>query len=334
MADGEQHLKYFGLGEQPFAPTADPAYFYATRAHQECLYRLWNCIDARHGIAVVLGNYGTGKTTLLRKVVATMQAEPERYHVAVIGTPIPSWSSQALLEAIVAQFSIHPAEPGFAAALEALNQHLLEHREQVCTLVIDDAQNLNKRGQLELLRIVQNLETQQRKLLNLALFAQLEWTQVLDAAPNFAQRVDLTYMLEAVVREEIRDFVEYRLFQAGAKAGEGPVFSDAALAAIYAFTEGSPRLIITLCRNALLLAAQAKTRDIGHEIILNTIDTTTLPNPEKRKRVTAAVHEVLKQNEGPVVLDRESSERVARDKRSAELLLRGARSEQAEGDTR
>jgi type II secretory pathway predicted ATPase ExeA len=222
MDDSQSYLGLLGLREQPFAPTADPVYFYATRAHKECLFRLWNGIDASHGIAVVLGNYGTGKTTLLRKLITGMAAEPERYQTAVVGSPIPSWTSFALLEAIVAQFGLRPAEHSFVSHMEALNQHLLENRHRICTLIIDDAQNLNKRGQLELLRLVQNLETQQQKLLNLVFFAQLEWMQVLRAAPNFEQRINLTYTLEAIQFEEMRLFIDFRLHQAGAEPGLGP----------------------------------------------------------------------------------------------------------------
>ena len=68
MDESQSYLGLLGLREQPFAPTADPVYFYATRGHKECLFRLWNGIDASHGIAVVLGNYGTGKTTLLNLI--------------------------------------------------------------------------------------------------------------------------------------------------------------------------------------------------------------------------------------------------------------------------
>ena len=323
MTEAEAHLKYFGLREQPFAPTADPVYFYATRSHQECLFRLWNSIDARHGIAVVLGNYGTGKTTLLRKIIATMQADPEKYHAAVVGAPIPTWSSHDLLDAIAAQFGARPEGEGFTPLMEALNKRLLEFRDRVCTLIIDDAQNLNKKGQLELLRIIQNLETQQHKLLNLVLFAQLEWTEVLAAAPNFEQRINVTFTLECITEAEMRDFVEFRLFQAGAKAGEAPVFTSPALAAIHAYAEGSPRLIVTLCRNALLLAAQLKTREVTHEAVLHTIGKTTLPNAEKRMRVAAAITTALNKEAGYELVDKETSERDARDQRSAELLLKG-----------
>ena len=282
-------LQFFGLREQPFAPTADPAYFYATTGQKECLYRLWNNIDERLGIAVVLGNYGTGKTTLLRKLLTGMQAEPDKYCTAVIGSPIPSWTSYALLEAITAQFGLQPAEESFVACMEALNRHLLANRHRVCTLIIDDAQNLNKRGQIELLRLIQNLETGQHKLLNLVFFAQLEWAQVLRAAPNFEQRVSVTCTLQPLTAEELGHFVEFRLSLAGALPGTGPTFDAAALAAIHAYSDGSPRVIVTLCRNVLELAAQLRARTITQQMVIHTIDKTTLPDPARRARLAAAL---------------------------------------------
>lgn len=356
MDETQAHLVFYGLQEQPFAPTADPGYFYATREHKECLFRLWNSIDARHGIAAVLGNYGTGKTTLLRKLLVGMRADPERYNTAVVGSPIPSWTSFALLEAIVGQFGLQPAQQSFAAYMEALNQYLLANRHRINTLVIDDAQNLNKRGQLELLRLVQNLESQQHKLLNLVLFAQLEWMQVLRAAPNFEQRINLTYTLQPLRFEETRHFVEYRLQQAGATPGTGPEFTDAALRALHAYAEGNPRVAVTLCRNALLAGAQLRTRTIDHEIMLHTIEKTTLPDPERRARVAAAILEGRRvpaqsaepEQPGPGpepkpappqparvpvprVPERPGNEPLSREQRATEMLLRAARARQEKG---
>lgn len=342
MDETQAYLKHFGLHEQAFAPTADPAYFYATREHKECLFRLWNSIDSRHGIAVVLGSYGTGKTTLLRKLLIGMKADPSRYNTAVIGSPIPSWTSFALLEAIISQFGLRPETPSFVAYMEALNQYLLARRDQVNTLIIDDGQNLNKRGQIELLRLVQNLETQQYKLLNLVVFAQLEWLQVLRAAPNFEQRINMTFTLLPIHYEEMRQFIEYRLERAGARPGQGPEFEEAALRALHAYAEGNPRVIVTLCRNALLLAAQLKTRRISHDIILHTIEKTTVPDPEKRARVAAAVMEGLKNRVAPTVavetaeagagagVDKAQRDQQTREQRATDLLLRAARSRQGQ----
>lgn len=282
------HLSRYGLREQPFAPTADPAYFYATKEHKSCLYRLWNSIDERHGIAVVLGNYGTGKTTLLRKLLTGMAADPKKYNTAVIASPIPSWTSFALLEAIIKQFKLNPEERTFASYMESLNQYLMANRNRVTTLIIDDAQNLNKRGQLELLRLAQNLETQQHKLLNLVLFAQLEWSRVLDAAPNFKQRVNVTYTLEQLSRDDVKRFIQYRLAQAGARKPQHALFDDAAITLIHRYSEGNPRLVVTLCRNSLFFALQVNAKAVTQEIVLHTIAKTTGTSETKTVRWTSS----------------------------------------------
>ena len=337
MDEVQSYLKFFGLSEQPFAPTADPMYFYATRAHKECLFRLWNSIDERHGIAVVLGNYGTGKTTLLRKLLTGMTADQERYNTAVIASPIPSWTSFALMESIVTQFGLDVPKNSFSACVESLNRYLLSSRDRISTLIIDDAQNLNKRGQLELLRIVQNLETPQHKLLNLVFFAQLEWIDVLHAAPNFEQRINLTHTLRPIQLEETRQFIEFRLRQAGTSGERAPLFDDGAIRVIHAYADGSPRIIVTLCRNALLLAAQIKSRIITPEITMHTIEKTTVPDLEKRGRAAAVATSLLpgiSTARPAMVADAPPTPRPqearhgevvrndARDQRATELLLR------------
>lgn len=288
LMDTEAYLSFFGLHEQPFAPTADPAYFLATRTHKECLFRLWNSIDSRQGIAVVLGNYGTGKTTLLRKLLLGMAADQDKYKVAVIGSPIPSWTSFALLEAVAAQFRLQPLKQSFVDYMESLYQYLLTDKGKINTLIIDDAQNLNKKGQLELLRLAQNLETQQHKLLNLVLFSQLEWVEVLRAAPNFEQRINMTYTLEPIKFEETRHFIEFRLRQAGMPASDA-IFEEAAIQAVHAYAEGIPRVIVTVCRNSLLTAAHIRSRRVTADVVFHTIEKTTVPDAGRRARALAVL---------------------------------------------
>ncbi len=284
-------LNYFGLKEHPFASTADPAYFYATKQHRECLYRLWSHIDGRQGIAVVLGNYGTGKTTLLRKILTGFQENPDKYNAAVIGSPLPTWTSYSLLENIIERFQLSPPEQTIESFITDLNRYLLANRKFINTLIIDDAQNLNKRGQLELLRLAQNLETRQYKLLNLIFFAQLEWVPILQAAPNFMQRINISYTLQPVELDETRDLIAYRLRSAGA-GEQAPIFEESAIRAIHAYSGGNPRMIVTLCRNAMFAAARLHTRHIGQAIILHTIETTMPPEPERYAQMTAALSEI------------------------------------------
>ena len=338
-------LRIFRLRVPPFAPTADPGHCYATPVPRSCLYRLCNSIDERHGIAVVLGGYGTGKTTLLRKLMVGMASDPARYNTAVVGSPVPSWTSFSLLEAIVAQFRLHPSKRSFAAYMEALNNYLLKSRDRISTLIIDDAQNLNKRGQLELLRLVQNLETPQHKLLNLVLFAQMEWIQVLRAAPNFLQRVNMTYTLSPLRVEELSRFIEFRISQAGGTGQHAPRFTPEAVKMIHAYSEGNPRVVVTVCRNALLTAAQLKRETIDDDLVLHTIEKTTVPDQAKLARAVGAVHPaealaaeaprpaftapVEAYDERPVIADDSISGRpMSRDERANELLLRASKQRQ------
>jgi len=300
MSDNPQYvLNYFGLNEHPFAATADPAYFFATKHHRECLYRLWNHIDGRQGIAVVLGNYGTGKTTLLRKLLTGFESHPEKYNAAVIASPLPTWTSYSLLENIIAKFQLKPTESTIEAFINDLNRYLLVNRQRINTLIIDDAQNLNKREQLELPRLAQNLETRQHKLLNLVFFAQLEWIPILQAAPNFMQRINITFTLQPIGLEETGELIAYRLRAAGA-GEQGPVFEESAIQAIHAYSGGNPRLIVTLCRNAMFAAARMHTRHIGQAIILHTIETTMPPEPERLAQVTSSLSESSEQRVSPL----------------------------------
>jgi general secretion pathway protein A len=328
MDEHQPILDFFGLKEEPFAATADPAYFYATRGHKECLYRLWHSVDQRHGIAVVLGNYGSGKTTMLRKLLTGMKADPNKYNTAIIGSPIPSWTSFALLEAIILQFGLHPKRRSFMAYMEALNQYLLANRNRITTLIIDDAQNLNKRGQLELLRLAQNLETPQHKLLNLVFLAQLEWTQILLAAPNFEQRINMTYTLDALNLEETTHLVSFRLKQAGATR---PIFTDGALKCVHAYSEGNPRLIATLCRNTLVAAARTGVSPVSQDLVIHTIEKTTLPDRDKRARVAqilagapAPAPTAIAKSPAPSANVPPSGVGMSRDDRARKMLLRTA----------
>jgi general secretion pathway protein A len=296
MINADSYLQYFGLKHQPFAPTADAHCFYATKSHRECLFRLLNVVDERQGIAVVLGAYGSGKTMLLRKLLGEMGADgastiaPDRYNTAVIGAALPSWTSADLVEAIVAQLGLQPVTPTLAHCLEALTRHLMINHDRCNTLIIDDAQNLNKRGQLELLRLLQNLETPHHKLLNVILFATTDWMEVLRAAPAFTQRLNTAFTLENMSIEETSELILFRLKQArdGEYAGGGTLFDDSAVGAIYEYAGGNPRVTVTLCRNAMRVAAQIQSRIIRRDLIFHTIERAMPPDAEREARIAAA----------------------------------------------
>ncbi len=329
MDNRDLELASLGLKEQPFAPTADPAYYFAAQPHTDCLARLWRHIDGGHGIALVVGGAGSGKTTLLRKLLTGMKADPERYCSAVLGSPIPAWTSFALLEAIVGKFHLCSTDGSVPAHMEALQEHLLSNRSRVNTLFIDDAQNLNKRGQLELLRLLQNLETAQRKLLNVILFAQESWVEVLQAAPSFTQRINTRCVLPPLDAENVRDLVAFRMEHAGGGNQGQPLFEEAALRTIHTYSEGNPRLAVNLCRDLLAAAIQRKTSTIGQNLVLQIIDKTALPNTQEPERPVRLLPEIKKEVPAtpPRLLEpsppaRPAQQQVKREQRAADMLLR------------
>ncbi len=319
-------VSFFGLREPPFAATADPAYFFSTPHHKECLFRLWNMIEERQGTAVVLGGYGTGKTTILRKLLSEMRTDTDTYNTGVIPSPLPSWTSSLLAENIAHKFMVRLTDSSLVSCMELLSGYLTENRARVTTLIIDEAQNLNKRGQLELLRLLHNLETRQHKLLNIVCFAQPEWVPILRAVPNFADRIHTTVTLKLLSLDELVGLIEFRLGAAGAGADE-PVFEEDAIRVIHAYSGGAPRAAVNLCRNVLVLAAQLKTRRIGSAIVMHTIQSATLPDSEKQARVAAALR-ARRPASPQLVPASEEERRVSSPSRARanQLLLRAARS--------
>lgn len=324
-------FEFFGLREPPFAGTSDPTFFYATREHRECLFRLWTNIESGNGPFILLGPPGVGKTMLMRKMLADMSAQQERYNTAVIAAPAPSWTTFTLLESMLDRFKVTASERSFPAYLDALNTFLLGRPERIHTLIIDDAQNLNKPAQLELLRLTQNLETPQRKVLNLVLFAQQEWSDALRLSPSFLQRADVIFTLSPLSLVETAAMIRYRLERAGASR-PAEIFTDDAIRLIHARTEGSQRATLTLCRNALIVAARVKARQVGAEIILYTVEKTMLP--EARPSADPASGYVPEPQHDPAPagaqeveapIDHRRSVTRAFEERANQLLLKAAR---------
>lgn len=256
------YVQHFGLKQAPFSIAPDPRYLYMSERHREALAHLLYGVRGEGGFVVLTGEIGAGKTTVCR---CFLEQVPERCNVAYIFNP--KLTVEELLRTICAEFHIPAPHDGPGAAtvkdhVDALNDFLLRTHAagQNNVLIIDEAQNLSAEV-LEQLRLLTNLETNERKLLQIVLIGQPELRQLL-ARPQMqqlAQRVIARYHLEALSEVETAHYVGHRLAIAGL-TGEVP-FDRAALRRIYRHSRGIPRRINLLADRALLGAyAQGRTR--------------------------------------------------------------------------
>ncbi|MDP1901364.1 MAG: AAA family ATPase [Rubrivivax sp.] len=251
------YAPFFGLSKEPFSIAPDPRFLFMSEQHREALAHLLYGLGGGGGFVLLTGEIGAGKTTVCR---CFLEQVPERCTVAYVFNP--KLTATELLQTVCGEFGITaPADPGSVKAhVDALNAFLLAAHAQgrQAILVIDEAQALSA-DVLEQLRLLTNLETAERKLLQIVLIGQPELRDML-ARPGLeqlAQRVIARYHLGALSPAETRQYIRHRLAVAGPNA---PLpFDGAALARIHRLSGGVPRRINLLADRALLGAyAQAR----------------------------------------------------------------------------
>jgi len=243
------YTEYFGLAENPFSIAPDPRYLYLSDQHREALAHLLYGISSDGGFVLLTGEVGTGKTTICRCLLEQL---PEDCNVAFIFNP--KLTVVELLSTICDEFKIpYPRQTqSIKVFVDLINHYLLDAHAQnrKALLIIDEAQNL-KSDVLEQIRLLTNLETNQRKLLQVILLGQPELRQKL-ARPELrqlAQRIIARYHLGPLNDGEVTAYVGHRLKVAGSRR---PLFPAPTLAYLHRLSGGIPRLINVLCDRALL----------------------------------------------------------------------------------
>lgn len=240
---------YFHLTEMPFSIAPDPRFLYMSARHREGLAHLLYGVQGEGGILLLTGEVGTGKTTLCRCLLEQIQT---RCDVAFILNP--KMSVEELLASICDEFHIEmPAvAPSVKVLVDVINAHLLRANAQGrrAVLIIDEAQNL-RADVLEQLRLLTNLETNTRKLLQIVLIGQPELQEMLRQPElrQVAQRIVARYHLSHLTRLEVAAYVAHRLRISGTQI---PIFPYTLIGPLYRLTGGVPRLINLVCDRALL----------------------------------------------------------------------------------
>ena len=252
------YQSYFNLAEAPFSIAPDPRYLYMSQRHQEALAHLLYGVNGGGGFVLLTGEVGAGKTTVCR---CLLEQIPESCDIAYIFNPRQTVAE--LLSTLCAEFGI-PCPSGNTSIkvfVDCINTYLLDAhaRGRHTVLIIDEAQNLSAEV-LEQMRLLTNLETSQRKLLQIILLGQPELATML-ARPELrqlAQRIIARYHLGPLTRQEVTAYVRHRLEVSGTQR---QLFPAALMGKLYRLSGGIPRIVNVLCDRALLGAyVQGKER--------------------------------------------------------------------------
>lgn len=243
------YLEHFGLEETPFSIVPDPRYLYMSKGHREALAHLRYGISNNAGFVMLTGEVGAGKTTICRSLLKQM---PQDIETAFILNP--RLTVEELLASVCDEFRIHyPAgNASVKVFVDKINEYLLSvHRSgRRAVLIIEEAQNLSP-GVLEQLRLLTNLETDRRKLLQIILLGQPELRDILGRPElrQLAQRITARYHLGPLSGEELDAYVAHRTAVAGCS---DRLFPSALMPKLFQLSSGIPRVINVICDRALL----------------------------------------------------------------------------------
>jgi len=294
----QMYTDYFGLKESPFSIAPNPRYLYMSERHREALAHLLFGINYEGGFVLLTGEVGTGKTTVCR---CLLEQIPEDTEVALILNP--RLTVVELLAAICDEFSIpRPAKESVKTLVDALNSFLLEchRRGKKAVLVLDEAQNFDCEI-LEQIRLLTNLETNTRKLLQIVMIGQPELLDKL-ALPEMRQldqRIIARYHLGPLSKRDVAIYIKHRLTVSGMK---DELFDKRSLGRLYELSEGIPRIINVICDRAMLGAYSENTRKINCAILEQAAKEVLGSRRKRRKRAERRRRKVLLFAAGAVVL--------------------------------
>ncbi len=261
------YLNYYGLSLSPFDLTPNPRFLYNSVKHREAINHLMYGIRERKGFVQLTGEVGAGKTTLCRALLEQLDSY---YSTALLLTPV--LDANELMKAIAAEFGLDVKGLDRLEISAAFNDFLVQQAEEgkVPVLIIDEAQNFSDEL-LEQVRQLSNVETDERKLLQIVLIGQPELRERLNhpRLRQLRQRIMVRYHLNALDQLETSHYIRHRLELAGANGN--PSFTTPALWRVFRYSNGVPRLVNALCDKALLAGFVKQSKRINYGMVTRAI---------------------------------------------------------------
>ncbi|MBZ0271410.1 AAA family ATPase, partial [bacterium] len=272
------YAEYFGLKKLPFSITPDPNFVYMSSSHRMAMAQLLYGVQERKPLMVVTGEVGSGKTTMIFTLLS--QIDKDAAVSIVFDTQVDPHS---LYRYMFADFKISERPADRAEATIILREHLNERmrRNLRTILILDEAHNLSHEILNEVVFLT-NMETRQSKLLQIILVGQPELNGILGTQEfrQLRQRISLRTEIKALSYEDTRNYIVHRLREAGSPRPEA-TFSDEALAQVFRTTIGLPRLINTLCDNAMLTTCARQLKTVEADVIKETARDMEIPSVPK-----------------------------------------------------
>jgi general secretion pathway protein A len=257
------YLEYYGLKQAPFDLTPNPRFLFHSQKNREAYNHLLYGVCERKGFVQLTGEVGAGKTTLCRALLEQLNG---LFSTALILNPV--MDANGLMKAIATEFGLDVKGRDRMETITAISEFLLQqaHQGRETVLIIDEAQDLTEEL-LEQIRLLSNIETDDRKLLQIVLLGQPELRDRLDSPRlrQLRQRITVRYHLAPLTRAEVGQYIQYRLELAGAQSV--PHFTQPAVWRVFNYSQGIPRLINAVCDKALLAGYVEQTGEITHEMV-------------------------------------------------------------------
>ncbi|MEO5937364.1 MAG: AAA family ATPase [Terriglobales bacterium] len=283
------YLDFFGLKENPFNLVSDPRFLYYSESHCDAMSHLLYGVRERKGIILMLGEAGTGKTTLVRATLEMLKST--RVTTSVILNPILS-KTEEFFEAMLRGFGLEGFRTSNVEMLDVLQRFLRQQhrRNLIPVLIVDEAQELS-RPLLEQIRMLSNLEADGQKLLQFVLAAQPEMSDKLDTFELRAlrQRIVVRCRLQALNAQESWQYIHSRLLFAG---GDGrSIFEPEAVEVMYTFSGGIPRLLNSIADNCLLAAYARNAATVDAITVQQVVEHLELTEVHVETASAASVHQ-------------------------------------------